>query len=330
MDWITDISIKHPWFLLLWLLIPLYFYWIHRKNQPEGINISTLAAFDSSDLKKTKIWIITSHILKSLCIVFLVTALARPQIPLRNKNVFADVRDIMLVMDLSGSMNEKFQSDETKLEITKRVAAQFVGNREYDRMGLVIFGTDAYTLCPLTTDRQILVRFIENLRIDDRFGRSTNIGLGLGTGVNRIKDTEAISKAIIFLTDGVDNGKDISPEEVAKLAKKLGVKVYTIALGSQEVVTSFDPLFGKFEKKVLDISLLKKISSITEGQFFLGVNEETLKSVFESIDSLETTKVEVSKTIRYAEEFRWFLIIGLIFLSLDIILRWTKLKTLPA
>jgi len=182
----SNITFKHPLFFLLLLLVPLFIYLKYRTNK----QFPTLTLSDVEGISKTTgkaKFLFLLPLLRILGFILLVVALARPQNALKNENVTADVRDLMLVMDMSGSMNDNFygnrsrSDEERKVTVSKKVAAEFVRGREYDRMGLIIFGKDAYTVCPLTTDHHLLSRFIEDLRIDREFGQKTNIGLGLGT-----------------------------------------------------------------------------------------------------------------------------------------------------
>jgi Ca-activated chloride channel family protein len=262
-----------------------------------------------------------------------IIALARPQLTLKEEEVKAEGIDIMMSIDLSTSMlTRDFTPD--RLSVTKQVAAEFVEKREYDRIGLTVFAEESFTQCPLTTDHRILIDFLENLQCG-LLADGTAIGMGLATAVNRLKDSPASSKVIILLTDGVNNSGYVTPLTAAEIAKEFGVKVYTIGVGSNK--NAMGPtsirrdgtiMFGMTRGR-LDEQLLQQIADMTGGRYFRAADEATLKNIYDQIDLLEKTEIEVNVFKRYSEEFRFFFFIGLALFLLEILLRFTVLRTIP-
>ena len=263
----------------------------------------------------------------------LVIALARPQLTLKEEQIDAEGIDIILAMDLSSSMLAKdFKPD--RLEASKVVAADFVEQRPYDRMGLTVFAGESFTQCPLTTDHKVVNEFLANLEcgvLDD----GTAIGMGLATGVNRLKDSEAKSKVVILLTDGVNNVGYVQPITAAEIAREFGVKVYTIGVGSTTEALSpigrrgdGEYIFG-FTRVEIDEDLLIEIADMTNGKYFRAVDEESLKQIYAEIDRLEKTKLEITTIKRHSEEYFRFAFLAMIFIGLEVFLRYTIFRTIP-
>lgn len=270
---------------------------------------------------------------RGLAFIFLVIALARPQEMLKEENIKAEGIDIILVMDLSSSMLARdFIPD--RLEVSKTVASQFVDKRPYDRIGLAVFSGEAFTQCPLTTDHRIVKDFLSNLKcgiLED----GTAIGMGLATGVNRLKDSDAVSKVVILLTDGVNNSGYIKPLTAAQIATQFDIKVYTIGVGSiGEAVTPVSVsgdgkyVFG-LARVEIDEGLLKEIAEMTGGAYFRATSKEGLEEIYSRIDQLEKTEIEVTTIKRYDEEFHLFVFIGLALLLIEMILRYAVIRALP-
>ena len=235
--------------------------------------------------------------------------------------------------DLSSSMlAQDFKPD--RLEVSKRVAADFVEKREYDRIGLSVFSGEAFTQCPLTTDHRIVKEFLASLRcgiLDD----GTAIGMGLATGVNRLKESDAKSKVVILLTDGVNNAGYIKPLTASEIAREFEVKVYTIGVGSTgDALTPVSRrsdgryIFG-LARVEIDEDLLQQIADMTGGKYFRATSAESLERIYAEIDQLEKTEIEVTTIKRYSEEFHRFALGGLILLLLELLLRYTVFKTIP-
>jgi Ca-activated chloride channel family protein len=260
-------------------------------------------------------------------------AMARPQQTLKEEVVKAEGIDIILAMDLSSSMLAKdFNPD--RLTVSKEVAAKFVDKRVYDRIGLVVFAGDSFTQTPLTTDHNILKDFLANIEcgmLDD----GTAIGMGLATATNRLKNSKSKSKVIILLTDGVNNAGYIKPLTAAEIAKEYDMKIYTIGVGTTGAALT--PVNrrndGKFvfgmSKVNIDEKLLSEISKMTGGRYFRATDEAMLNSIYDEIDQLEKTEMEVNVFKRYKDIFRIPLMLAFGLLLLEFILRQTILRTLP-
>jgi Ca-activated chloride channel family protein len=238
----------------------------------------------------------------------------------------------MMVMDLSSSMlAQDFQPN--RLEVSKRVAIEFVGRRPYDRIGLAVFSGEAFTQCPLTTDHAVVKQFLASLQcgfLED----GTAIGMGLATGVNRIKDSEVKSKVIILLTDGVNNAGYIKPATAAEIAGQYGIKVYTIGVGSMgDALTPVSRrgdgqyIFG-LARVEIDETLMQQIAEMTGGKYFRATSAQSLEKIYAEIDALEKTKIEVKAVKRYSEAYRFWLLAGLLMLVLEFAFRHSIVKSI--
>jgi Ca-activated chloride channel family protein len=283
---IKELSFRDPYYLLLWAIIPLIYFFLKRyyKQQIESINLPE----SGSLLKFKKNWKVTLLpyliIFRLLAFIFFILALARPQLALQEEKVNAEGIDIMLTVDLSSSMlAQDFKPD--RLEVCKRVAAQFIDKRKYDRLGLVSFSGEAFTPCPLTSDHDILKEYLANLQcglLED----GTAIGMGLGTAVNRIKDSDAKSKVVILLTDGVNNAGYLKPITAAEIALKYNVKVYTIGVGTSGAAltpvsrrSDGEYIFGLAQVEI-DEPLLREMASLTGGKYYRATNERSLENIY--------------------------------------------------
>ena len=331
---LENIQFIHPWFFLLLVLIPLaivYQFFFNKKGRI-ALKMSDLRALEGQTSWRGRLRVLLP-ILRVLAFAALVAAIARPQSTLKEEEIKAEGVDINLVIDLSSSMlSRDFKPD--RLEVSKRVASEFVTKRQYDRIGLTVFSGEAYSQCPLTTDHRVVQEFLASLKcgiLED----GTAIGMGLGTAVNRLKETEAKSKIVILLTDGVNNAGYIKPITAAQIAQEFGIKVYTIGVGTkgQALAPVSRRANGTFifdmSTVEIDEALLTEISTMTGGKYFRATTAEGLQQIYDEIDRLEKTEIEVTSIRRYSEEFHWFAMLGLIFLVLELILRYTILRTLP-
>lgn len=328
----NDINFLHPWFFLLLLLVPLvaYFRYQRKSEHHASMTMPNLASVKGIRSWKTTLqkWL---PLFRALAFTALVFALARPQLTLKEEKVTADGIDIFLVIDLSSSMlAQDFKPD--RLEVSKRVASDFVDKRPFDRMGLAVFAGEAFTQCPLTTDHNVLKDFIGELRcglLDD----GTAIGMGLATAVNRIKDSEADSKVVILLTDGVNNAGYVKPITAAEIAKEFNVKVYTIGVGTegQALAPTSRRSDGRYQFSLtrveIDEDLLSQIAEMTGGKYFRATNEKRLELIYAEIDRLEKTEIEVTTVKRYSEEFYRFVWLAVVLLVLEMLLRLTVLRS---
>ena len=266
-----------------------------------------------------------------LALAFLIVAMARPQRLWTEEKVKADALDIVLAMDISPSMlSRDFEPD--RLAVAKQVAIDFVEKRPHDRIGLVAFSAEAFTQCPLTADKKVVQNFIRELTVG-RLEDGTAIGMGLATALNRIKTSEARSKIVILLTDGENNAGDISPVQAAEIAGTLGIRVYTVGIGTEGYVMSpvqrapngsylFSPRYVTF-----DTELLQQMAAMTNGRFYRAYSEQDLAGIYNEIDRLEKTRIEVSTFQRTTELGGYFIMAALICILSELLLRWLLLRT---
>ena len=320
------------YFLILVLLVPMFLWYIFREKRSHAdLQFSSLKAFRGMK-HAGRVWL--RHILfalKVLSVVFLVTALARPQSSNSWQTYTSEGIDIMLALDISGSMLARDFSPD-RLEAAKDVATKFILERPQDKIGLVVFAGESFTQCPLTTDQAVLVNLIREVHsgmIED----GTAIGLGLANAVNRLKDSPGKSKVVILLTDGVNNRGMISPVTAAELAKTYGIRVYTIGVGTYgEAPYPVQTPFGTQLQNVpveIDEAVLQQIAAITGGQYFRATDNAKLKQIYQEIDQMEKTKIEVKHFSKKQEQYFWFALIGMLLLIAEGVLRYTVLRKIP-
>ncbi|MDE5544651.1 MAG: VWA domain-containing protein [Bacteroidales bacterium] len=323
----------YPKLLWLLLILPPLGYWLFARDKKTRPYLHYSDSSYRSVLKKT--WrqrlYPSLHVLRLLAVALLVVALARPQSTSKQSSKNIEGVDIVMAMDISGSMlAEDFSPN--RLEASKQLAREFVRGRESDRIAVVAFSGEAYTQCPLTIDHGILENRIRQLKsgvITD----GTALGDGLAVSINRIRQSDAKSKVIILLTDGVNNAGSIDPLTASDIAKTYGIRVYTIGVGTRGLAPyPYKTPFGIQYQNVqveIDENLLKQIADETGGMYFRATNKNRLKAVFEEIDKLEKTKIEVLSYEQRAEEFKPFLWAALALLLLELLLRLSVFKTLP-
>ena len=266
-----------------------------------------------------------------LAIAFFIVVLARPQSSSNWENVTTEGIDIVIALDISSSMLARDFSP-NRLEAAKDVAMKFISGRKHDRMGLVIFAGEAFTQCPLTTDRAVLLNMFKSIVVG-MFEDGTAIGNGLATAVNRIKDSDAISRVIILLTDGENNRGEIAPLTAAEIAKTFGIRVYTVGVGTigtapYPISTPYGIQMQNMEVKI-DEEVLQQISAITGGQYFRATNNAALEEIYKEIDALEKSKIEVKEFSRKSEEFMPFAIAGCLALAISLLFRITIFRSIP-
>ena len=327
------LTFKNPeFFYLLLVLVPMAAWYIFRqKRNTASIQVSTTAPV----MKAPRT---LRHYLRHLVFLFLMISigfftivLARPQSSANYENVTTEGIDIVIALDISTSMLARdFTPD--RLEAAKNVAMEFISGREYDRMGLVVFAGEAFTQCPLTTDRAVLLNLFKDIQ-SGMIQDGTAIGNGLATSVARLKDSEAISRVVILLTDGENNSGEIAPLTAAEIAKTFGIRVYTIGVGSigtapYPVQTPYGIQLRDMEVKI-DENLLREVANITGGQYFRATSNNKLVEIYKEIDSLEKSKIDVKEFSRKSEEFLPFALAGLLFLVFSIVLRTTVFRSIP-
>ena len=315
---------EDPWFLILLLSLPLLA--LREKRTTNTINYSSIASLKIINKYQTKIKSVLPVVIKFVAISLFIIALARPQEGHKRTEIISQGVDIVLAIDTSGSMQaldfEKNDSKVTRLSVVKDVVAEFVKNREIDRIGMVVFGANAFTQCPLTLDQSILLSFLDKLKIG-MAGDATAIGSAVGISIRRLKDLKSKSKVIILLTDGRNNSGPISPLQAAEIAKSLGIKVYTIGIGKYgKAPFLVDSIFGKrliYQNVDIDEEVLKNISKITDAAYFRATNLKSLRDIYKQIDKLEKSEAKTLDHSEYKELFHYFLISGLILILIEII-----------
>src|SRR6476659_8827728 len=296
-EWLQHIEFAYPWVLGLFFLLPvLIFEYIRRNKRAQAsILITTTHFIDNIKSIKTSL-LHTPFILRCLCLICLVIAMAWPRLKYTEQQTEGEGIDIVLCFDISGSMTEQdFQPN--RVEAAKEVAEEFVKQRPGDRIGIVISSSVSFTLCPITTDHNAVLSQIENIQSGYLQEEGTAIGSGLATSVDRLRSSKSKSKVVILLTDGVDVGGSVPPDLAKAMAQKYGVRIYTIGIGSEkeinEVVES--PLGQITEKRKLEFNegLLKDLASSTAGQYFHATDNDALRKIYDSIDRLEKSKIKV-------------------------------------
>jgi Ca-activated chloride channel family protein len=330
-NYFKNIIFGQPWFFVLLILVPVLIIWyVLKNNQQQGaIVISDSSAKGLSSWKSG-----LRHfpfVLRLLAIVFIVTAMARPQTVYEEQNAEGEGVDIVLCIDVSGSMTAQDLTP-NRLEAAKNVAIDFVNKRVTDRIGIVIFSGESFTQCPLTTDHRVLVSAIQNIR-NGLLEDGTAIGSGLGTSVDRLRTSKSKSKVVILLTDGENNGGLIDPQTAKEIAKAFQVKVYTIGVGTdgyapQPVNTPMGVVMQN-GKVSIDEKLLKDIAFQTGGKYFRAKDNEGLVGIYAEINNLEKSKVEITSRTRYTEKFFPFVIAALALLMLELLLKFTLFKKFP-
>ena len=328
----SNITFAHPWYLIGLLLVPVmiaWWLWRYRK-QDAAVQHSNIAVFDSigKSLRVRLRWL--PYALRCIAVAAMVVALARPQSSLSRQEMKVEGIDIVMAMDVSGSMlAEDFKPN--RLEAAKRVAADFIDGRKSDRVGLVVFAGQAFTQVPLTVDHHILLQQLGSIK-SGLMRDGTALGDGLATAINRIKDSEAKSKVIILLTDGVNNQGSVDPQSAAEIAAMYGIRIYTIGVGSLgKAPYPFRDQLGRVHYQNVDVeideSLLQQMAGLTDGgQYFRATNKKALAEIFDQIDEMEKSKIDVTQYAQTRDEQAPWLWAALIALALELLMRWGWFK----
>lgn len=329
--------VNKEYFILLTLLIPyIIWYWRNRKHSEPTMRVSTVAAY----YKAPKSWrqriVHAPMVLRCLAFVMIVCVMARPQTRNSWDNKSVEGIDIMLAMDVSTSMLAE-DLKPNRLEAAKNVAAEFVAGRPNDNIGLTIFAGESFTQCPMTTDHASLLNLLGLVRTDIAargiISDGTAIGMGLANAVSRLKESKAKSKVVILLTDGSNNMGDISPMTSAEIAQSLGVRVYTIAVGTNKVAPYPVPVAGGVQyvnmPVEIDTKTLNEIAQVTNANSYGATNNRELSRIYKDIDKLEKTKMDVKRFSKHYEAYQPFAIVALLLLVAEILLRFTVLRRIP-
>ncbi|MDR3126889.1 MAG: VWA domain-containing protein [Tannerellaceae bacterium] len=327
-------SFAHPEYLYMApaVIIPLAAWYVYRLRKGQaGLQLASGAAFDKQAIASWKVYLRHLPFVLRMAAIF-VTAiiLARPQSTDSWQNSSTEGIDIMLAMDISGSMLAE-DLKPNRLEAAKDVAASFINGRPNDNIGLVIFSAESFTQCPLTTDHTVLINLFKDIR-SGMIQDGTAIGLGLANAVSRIKDSQAKSRVIILLTDGSNNTGEIAPVTAADIAHTFAIRVYTIGVGTQGTAPyPFQTPFGVQYQNVpvdIDEATLKQIALITGGKYFRATDNASLRAIYSEIDQMEKTKISVQEYSRKQEEYKNWALLLFALLLLEISLRFTLLRTL--
>lgn len=324
----------HPEYLwLLLVLVPLiaFYIWKQRNAHP-AMEMSTISPFAKMPRSYKEYLLHFQFVLRLGTIACLIVVLARPQTRDKWSTSSTEGTDIILALDISTSMLARdFKPD--RFEAAKNVASKFVAGRESDNMGIVIFAGESFTAVPMTTDRSLLTNYINDIRIG-MLQDATAIGDGLATSINRIKDGNAKSKSIILLTDGSNNAGNVAPITAAEIAKKYGIKVYTIGIGRNGMAPyPTEDAFGRITyvdmPVVIDEATLKTIAQTTGGKYFRATDNDMLGRIFEEIDKLEKTQIDVRNFSHTEDCYMPWAILAMVLLALQMLLRSTVLRTIP-
>lgn len=327
---ISSISFANPYFFALLLVVPLYFFYQKKKSTTSFFRLSSTAAIASQkgNWKVKTAWIVNA--LNYIVFICCVIALARPQTSNVSESIDSEGIDIVLSMDISGSMLAE-DLKPNRIEAAKMVAINFIDQRPSDRIGLVIFSGESFTQCPITSDHGVLKTQLAALK-SGLLQDGTAIGMGLATGVDRLRSAKGKSKVLILLTDGVNNTGLIDPMNALEIAKSYGVRVYTIGVGTTGKAPYPQTMpDGSVQKTMMEVqidgALLTKIANETGGKYYRATGNSALESVYKEIDRLEKTKIEMSAYRHYKECFGIFLWIAIIALILQVSLQlWVYRK----
>jgi Ca-activated chloride channel family protein len=325
-----------PWILTLLPLAPLVAWALARRRKRSDARLALPRAGIRLKLSGSP-WVALERALpwvRGLVLLLLIASLARPQAGSRIESVSTHGVDIVVALDISGSMRAEDFRPKNRLEVAKRTVERFVGGRGTDRIGLVVFAALATTRCPLTLDHEMLQQFLDEVDFAPRDQDGTALGMGLATAVNRLRQSTARSKVVVLVTDGVNNKGEIGPQAAAEAARALGVRVYTIGVGGEgqaPVPVDYGPLGVQYvmQDVELDEGLLQEIAAKTDGRYFRATDAEGLQEVFDTIDALEKTRIESRVRVLYSELFPYLLLPAVGLFLLERLLVGTRLKRIP-
>ena len=334
-------QLASPFFLILLIIVPLLFIasrWLYKRTITPVVRFSDFNHGFSVGVQKMRQTfsvkaLPTLKILRFIVLALLIVTLARPQLSQSREHKLAKGIDILLVLDISESMRAEDFERANRIQTAKLVIKDFLAHRENDRIGLVVFAGESFTLCPLTLDYPVLVELLSDVQLG-QLEDGTAIGDALATATHRLRVSQSKTKIVILLTDGENNAGSITPETAASLAKSFGIKVYTIGMGKEggARIPYADTTFGKRYREVLtylDENTLKLIASTTGGSYFRATDGQSLKRIYTEIDRFEKTKFEVANAIVRKELVGYFLIPTMLLLGIEILLCNTILRKIP-
>lgn len=329
-----NFNFEDPQFFWLLLLVPIAIAWyIWKRNQQTAeLKISSIKGFRGGPGMLVRLRPIL-FILRLAVLTLIITALARPRsVDVSTRTSSTRGIDIVMAIDVSASMLAR-DLDPNRLEALKEVAAEFIAGRPTDRIGLVVYAGESFTKTPITSDKRIVLNALEEVEYNNVLENGTAIGMGLATAVNRLKDSEAESRVIILLTDGVNNAGFIDPKIASELAREFEIKVYTIGVGSNGMALSPIAILpnGNFQygnvPVEIDEELMQGIADVTGGRYFRATDNEKLEEIYEEIDALEKTEIEEFRFYNYEEKFRPLVLLAGLLLLLEVLLRFTLFRS---
>jgi Ca-activated chloride channel family protein len=323
----------YPYLLLLLVVVPLAAWYVLRRRRERSVAYPSLDLLLGAGLEAAPWKRHAALVLRLLVLALVIVALARPQTGRSKHTTYSEGIDIMLVLDTSGSMQAQDFEPRNRLHVAKEVLKEFIAKRPQDRVGLVVFSADAMTQCPLTLDHTLLAKLVDGVdfgMLDD----GTAIGVGLATACNRLRASKAKSKVVVLLTDGQNNAGMVDPATAARVAASMGVKVYTIGVGTRgrAPIPIDDPVFGRRLISVevdIDEVTMRKIAELTGGRYFRATDTEELVAIYHQIDQMEKTKVESETFVEYTDRFVWLVLPALGLLILELGLAETVLRETP-
>lgn len=327
----NNVEFANPGYLYFLIIIPLLgaWYWYRHVKDHADIQVSETDGFGSTPRSLKQYLYFGLYAIRALAIGLLIIALARPQSSSSRRDVTIEGIDVVMALDVSGSMLAMdLQPD--RLEAAKEVASEFIASRPNDRFGLVIFSGETFTQCPLTTDHDVIRNLFKDVKsgmIED----GTAIGDGLATSVNRLKESKAVSKVIILLTDGVNNMGSLDPLSSADIAKLYGIRIYTVGVGTEgkapyPVQTPFG-VQTQYVDVQIDEALLQQVASQTDGKYFRATSNSKLREIYGEIDKLEKSKIDVTEFRKKKEEFFPYALLAFLLITLEVILRNTYFRS---
>jgi len=303
-----------PYYLILLLILPILIFWYFKKgqNQEATVRFSNLDLIPDTIIRSGQIKNMIIVMGRLVIMLLIILALARPRLSDTIRETNTEIIDILLVIDQSSSMlAQDFKPN--RLEAAKEVAKTFIKDREGDRLGIIVFAGESYIQCPLTQDIDVLLNFTDEIEIIDREHDGTAIGMAIANSINRLRESETKSKTIILLSDGSNNQGELEPITAAELAAKFDIKIYTVAAGTHGLAPY--PVTDAWGRQVIqkvqvdvDEESLKEIADITGGQFFRATDNKSLQKVYEEIDALERTEIEITEYQNYTELYSWLTI----------------------
>ena len=323
-------------FLLILLIPYIVWYLIYRQKSAPSIRVSSTEAMRRAPKSFRQYLLHLPFLCRLVCLTMAIVALARPQTSNDWSNKSVEGIDIMLCMDVSTSMLAE-DLKPNRIEAAKDVAIKFINGRPDDNIGLTVFAGEAYTQCPMTVDHAVLLNLLNGMQVDMAqrgfIEDGTAIGMGIANAVTRLKDSKAKSKVVILLTDGTNNRGQISPNTAADIAQSFGIRVYTIGVGTNGTAPYPYPVGGRIEyvnvPVEIDTESLAAIAAKTDGEFYRATNTEKLQEVYQKIDQLEKTKMNVKKYTKHYEAYALFAFIAVLALLLELLLRSTILRRIP-